>query len=201
MPPRFRAPVVRTVRTPEAIDALRARLDLFDPSARQSGRDYFQGGAVLRVWSEADHHVKAEVEGGARYGLTLFYTRGDWTARCSCAVGVGCKHAYAASLAWIASSEAGARDGRDPASLVAAVAPSPLLSQRIRRRSGTWRWRMNSRAGSEPCRLPMKRRSSPTRPCWLAARVCGCVSMKRVAGWWRCVRSRANLGVRRRSAG
>jgi superfamily II DNA or RNA helicase len=128
MSPRFRAPVVRTVRTPEAIDALRARLDLFDAGARQRGRDYFQGGAVLRVWSEADHHVKAEVEGGARYALTLFYTRGDWTTRCSCAVGVDCKHAYAAGLAWIASSEAGARDGRDPALVVAAVAPSPLFA-------------------------------------------------------------------------
>jgi len=127
MPPRFRAPVVRTVRTPEAIDALRARLDLFDAAARQSGRDYFQSGAVLRVWSEADHHVKAEVEGGSRYALTLFYTRGDWTTRCSCAVGVECKHAYAAGLAWIASSESGARDGRDPGSLVAAVSPSPLF--------------------------------------------------------------------------
>lgn len=116
---RLRPPVVRSVRTPEAIAALRATLDDFDPGARQRGREYYQSGAVLKVWSEADHHVKAEVEGGARYYLTLFYTRGEWSTRCTCPVGADCKHAYAAGLAWIESSEAGMRDGRDPAEAAA----------------------------------------------------------------------------------
>lgn len=126
-PPRYRSPVVRSVRTPEAIDALRARLDEFEPAARQRGRDYYQSRAVLKVWSEADHHVKAEVEGGARYYVTLFYTRGEWTTRCSCPIGVDCKHAYASGLAWIASVEAGARDGRDPGEAAALAAQSALF--------------------------------------------------------------------------
>ncbi len=112
---RSRPPVVRSVRTPEALDALRARLDLYAPSSRQSGRDLFQQSAVAAVWSEADHLVKAEVTDNARHSLTLFYTRGDWTSRCSCPITSDCKHAYAAGLAWIAAVEAGRPDGRDPA--------------------------------------------------------------------------------------
>ncbi|MCX6937345.1 MAG: hypothetical protein NTU80_05520 [Verrucomicrobia bacterium] len=104
---RSRPPAVRSVRTPEALDALRARLDLYAPASRQGGRDLFQQGAVAAVWSEADHHCKAEVNDNVRHTLTLFYTRGDWTSRCSCPIASDCKHAYAAGLAWIAAVEAG----------------------------------------------------------------------------------------------
>ena len=126
-PPRSRPPVVRSVRTPAAIEALRTRLDVFEAGTHQRGRDYFQSGAVRKVWSEADHHFKAEVEGGARYVVTGFYTRGDWSFRCTCPVGVDCKHAYAAGLAWIASVESGGRDGRDPAEAAALATQSVLF--------------------------------------------------------------------------
>lgn len=114
MPPRNRQPALRSVRTPEALVALHTSLDDYDAGTRQRGRDYYQGGAVAAVWSAADHLVKAEVDGTERYELTLFLTRGEWTSRCSCPVGVQCKHAYAASLAWIAAVKSGARDGKNP---------------------------------------------------------------------------------------
>ncbi|MEY4488939.1 MAG: hypothetical protein RIQ79_1447, partial [Verrucomicrobiota bacterium] len=112
--PRSRPPVVRSVRTPEAVAALRLRLDEFTPAARQRGRDLFQAGAVLSVRSAADHYFNAEVNDETVLGLTLFYNRGAWTCRCSCPVGENCKHAYATGLAWIADVEGGSRDGRDP---------------------------------------------------------------------------------------
>ncbi len=125
MPPRPRPSAVRAVRTPEAMDALLSWLDDCDPGARQRGRDYFQSGAVRKVWSDADHLVKAEVQGGSRYSVTLYLTRGAWTSRCTCPVGLDCKHAYATALAWRATVAAGTPDGRDPAE-VAALALRPL---------------------------------------------------------------------------
>src|SRR5690606_6085257 len=98
MPPRPRPSAVRTARTPEALDALRAALVDFDGGARQRGRELYQDGAVRKIWSDADHLVKAEVQGGSLYGVTLYNTRGAWTARCTCPVGIDCKHAYAAGL-------------------------------------------------------------------------------------------------------
>ena len=125
---RPRPPVVRSVRTPEAVAALRTKLDTFDAGARQRGRDLFQAGAVLSVRSAADHYFNAEVQGDSLYGLTFFYTRGSWTCRCSCPVGENCKHAYATGLAWITDVEGGSRDGRDPgeaaATSLAAVLPA-----------------------------------------------------------------------------
>ncbi|HEY9249766.1 MAG TPA: hypothetical protein VIO38_11565, partial [Rariglobus sp.] len=127
MKPRNRQPVVRSVRTPEALEALRARLVSFDPVTRQRGTAYFKSGAVVSVRSEADHLLKAQVAGGSLYTLTWFLTRGEWTSRCSCPVGTGCKHAYAAGLAWIAAVEAGERDGRNPDDIVPTVG-SPFAS-------------------------------------------------------------------------
>ena len=132
MPPRPRPPIVRSVRTPEALDALRLWLDSFDSGTRLRGQAYFKDGAVAAVWSEADHLVKAEVTGDQRYALTLFLTRGEWSSRCSCPVGSKCKHAHAAGLAWIAAVESGARDGRDPAEIlpVGESAPAGTVSER-----------------------------------------------------------------------
>ncbi len=115
MPPRYRPTAMRAVRTPEAIKALIERLDAFDARARERGRDYLKDGAVAAVWSEADHLVKAEVVGNARYQLTWFFTRGKWTFQCSCPDKRDCKHAYASGYAWITAVETGAPDGRrDP---------------------------------------------------------------------------------------
>ncbi len=125
-PPRSRSSAVRSVRTPEAIEALHLWLDSCEPGTRLSGRATFDQRAVSAVWSAADHLVRAEVkEGERRHDLTLFLTRGEWSSRCNCSAGTNCKHAYAAGLAWIAAVESGARDGRDPADAVPiADAPS-----------------------------------------------------------------------------
>ena len=122
---RSRLTALRTVRTPEALDALRAALDDLDGSVRQRGRDLYQQGAVQKIWSDADHLVKAEVQGGERYTVTLFNTRGAWTTRCTCPVGVDCKHTYAAGLSWLSTVESGVRDGRDPAD-AASLAVRPV---------------------------------------------------------------------------
>ncbi len=131
MPPRPRPPIVRSVRTPEAMNALRTRLDDFAPASRQHGRDAFQQGAVRRVWCDADHYFKAEVsDGDTIHTVTWFYTRGDWSNRCTCSEAVNCKHAYAAGLAWMDTVDAGRPDGRDPAqaaalSIASTLAPPP----------------------------------------------------------------------------
>jgi superfamily II DNA or RNA helicase len=97
-----RPPSVRSVRTPEALQALDAWLATFDPAMRRRGGVYYEEGRVLGAWADADHYVEADVEGQEVYGVTLFLTRGKWTSRCECPMGADCKHAAAAGLAWIA---------------------------------------------------------------------------------------------------
>jgi hypothetical protein len=109
------------------MNALRSRTDEFAPASRQQGRDTFQQGSVRRVWCDADHYFKAEVvEDAATYTVTAFYTRGDWSTRCTCSVGVDCKHAYAAGLAWMDTVDSGRPDGRDPAHASAVAIASTL---------------------------------------------------------------------------
>ncbi len=130
MPPRPRPSSVRSVRTPEAMDALFAWMDDCEPDARQRGRDAFQGGAVQKVWSDADHLVKAEVQDDARQSVVLFFTRGEWTSRCTCPAAKNCKHAYAAALAWKATVDANVPDGRDPAEAAALATRSVVFPAR-----------------------------------------------------------------------
>ena len=123
MKPGNRQPIVRSVRTPEAIDTLRVRLDSFAATTRQRGRDCFKAGAVTSVSSAADHLVNAKVNDEKTCAVTWFLTRGEWTCRCSCSAGPDCKHAYATGLAWISSVESGARDGRDPGDILPVIGP------------------------------------------------------------------------------
>jgi superfamily II DNA or RNA helicase len=116
---KSRPPIVRSVRTPEALAALRAWLATFDERTRQRGEIYYQTGRVGEVWADADHFVEAEVVGQMLYSVTLFLTRGKWTSQCSCPMEIDCKHVYAAGLAWIAEVESG---GARPTNLV----PAPL---------------------------------------------------------------------------
>jgi len=105
---------MRAVRTPEAIKRLLNKLGTFDYDTSEDGREALEGGAVAHVWSEADHLVKAEVNDDRLLELTWFFTRGEWTCRCSCGTRGDCAHAYASGFAWITAVESGARDGRDP---------------------------------------------------------------------------------------
>ena len=105
---------MRAVRTPEAIQRLLNKLTAFDYDLREAGREALENGAVAAVWSEADHLVKAEVNDDRRLDLTWFFTRGEWSCRCSCGTRGDCTHAYASGFAWITAVESGARDGRDP---------------------------------------------------------------------------------------
>ncbi|MDI1247495.1 MAG: DEAD/DEAH box helicase [Lacunisphaera sp.] len=113
MPPVPRQPSVRSVRTPQALAALRDWLGTFAAGTRERGNDYYRQRAVREVWSEADHLVKAEIDIVSEViAITLFFTRGAWTSRCSCPVLSRCEHVYAAGLAWLAAVESGQRDGR-----------------------------------------------------------------------------------------
>jgi hypothetical protein len=105
---------MRAVRTPEAIQRLLNKLGTFDYDISEDGREALEAGAVAHVWSEADHLVKAEVNADRRLDQTWFFTRGEWTCRCSCGTRGDCLHAYASGFAWITAVESGARDGRDP---------------------------------------------------------------------------------------
>jgi superfamily II DNA or RNA helicase len=113
-----RPPIARSVKTPEALAALRAWLATFPSRSRERGTEYFAAGAVQSVGADADHFVEAEVAGQELYRLTLFLTRGKWSSRCSCPMGTDCKHVLAAGLAWIAAVESGAADREE-------LTPSP----------------------------------------------------------------------------
>ena len=123
-----RLPAIRSVKTPEALAALRAWLDEFDEPTRARGETYFADRRVEDVWADADHYVEAIVTGEESYSVTLFLTRGKWTSKCSCPVGVNCKHVYAAGLAWLAGVEAGLADGVDPA-VAAASGAFPVRAE------------------------------------------------------------------------
>ncbi len=129
MSAKSRGPIVRSVKTPEALMALKAWLTTFDPVIRGRGEDYYAKAQVQDVWSEADHFVEAVVTGQEAYSVTLFLTRGKWSSACTCPMEVDCKHVYAAGLAWIADVEAGVVDKDDltpmPRRPPLALAPKP----------------------------------------------------------------------------
>jgi len=103
---KARPPVVRSVRTLEALAALDAWLATLDPATRRRGLAYYEEGRVIAAWAEADHYIEADVEGQETYGVTLFLTRGQWSSRCTCPMESDCKHAVAAGLTWIAKQGA-----------------------------------------------------------------------------------------------
>jgi superfamily II DNA or RNA helicase len=121
MPVKPRPSATRSVKAPEALTALRSWLNTFDPRTRRRGADYYESGQVENVWADADHFLRAEVQGQSLYEVTLFFTRGQWSSRCSCPMGGSCKHAYAAGRAWIADVESGAVDRKE-------LTPAPALA-------------------------------------------------------------------------
>ncbi|HEY0946760.1 MAG TPA: hypothetical protein VGD81_15880, partial [Opitutaceae bacterium] len=120
---KARPSAVRSVKTPDAIAALRSWLATLDDLTCERGEKYHAEGRVRKVWADADHYVRGIVAGTTDYSVTLFYTRGEWSSRCSCPVGVRCKHACAAGLAWLTHVASGAVDGVDPATIESRPAP------------------------------------------------------------------------------
>lgn len=104
---RARPPHVRSVQTPEALEALRAWLSALPDGIRKRGEHLVSHRQVERVWAGADHYVEARVIDSEPQGVTLFLTLGKWSSRCSCARRVNCEHASAAGHAWLAAAEAG----------------------------------------------------------------------------------------------
>ena len=96
-----RLPIMRSVKTPEALRALRVWVDDLDPTTRERGETYYANLQVEDVWADADHYVEARVTGQETYSVKLFFTRGKWDSRCTCDVKVNCRHACAAALAWL----------------------------------------------------------------------------------------------------
>ncbi len=100
-----RHPVVRSVKTPESLAALRAWMGTFDETIRKRGTTLHDTGGVTALRGNADHYVEADVtDAEEKFSLTLFLTRGKWSSRCACDRESNCRHAYAASLAWLAAA-------------------------------------------------------------------------------------------------
>ena len=96
--------VVRSVKTPESLAALRAWLGTFDEPVRKRGTASYESGQVTALRGNADHYVEADVTDEEKLLVTLFLTRGKWTSRCACDCSADCKHVYAAGLAWLAAA-------------------------------------------------------------------------------------------------
>ena len=116
-----RSSVLRSVRTPEALVALQAWLDALPANTRAEGEACFRGGQVIAVGARADHFVEATVLGDENCRVTLYFTRGSWTSKCSCATRSNCEHASAAAFSWLAFVASGKPDGVDPATASAAA--------------------------------------------------------------------------------
>ncbi len=114
---RPRPPILRSVKQPDALAALRTWLASHPDFVRDRGADYHRRGAVKSIRAAADHYVEARVQGSepAPYTTTLFYTRARWSSDCTCPFdGDVCKHAHAAGRAWLDHVASGALDGADP---------------------------------------------------------------------------------------
>ena len=119
---RARPPVVRSVQTPDALTALRTWLDTFEPKTRKLGESTFTTKQVQKIGTQADHYVEATVaEDAEKFPVTLFLTRGQWTAKCACELRKDCRHIYGAGLAWLAEANAGSTASTDAASTAAAA--------------------------------------------------------------------------------
>ena len=122
---RARPPVIHSVQTPDALASLRAWLDAFEPKTRKLGESTFSTKQVKKIGTQADHYVEATVsEEAETFPVTLFLTRGQWTAKCTCDLRKDCRHIYAAGLAWLADVETGSPNGADPAG-TPSTAPVP----------------------------------------------------------------------------
>ncbi|MEO6995672.1 MAG: DEAD/DEAH box helicase, partial [Lacunisphaera sp.] len=93
---------MRSVKTPEALRALRTWIDSLDATTREQGETLYANLQVEDVWADADHYVEAKVTDDEPYAVKLFLTRSKWDSRCTCDVRVNCKHGCAAGLAWLA---------------------------------------------------------------------------------------------------
>ena len=123
MSAKFRSPILRSVRTPGALAALRTWLASLPDPVRTHGDDLHTRGLVKHLRAAADHYVEAKVGADTPCSTTLFYTRERWSSHCSCDETTPCSHAHATGLAWLAHVASGAPEGVDPASISATAPP------------------------------------------------------------------------------
>jgi SNF2 family DNA or RNA helicase len=82
--------------------SIQAFLLTFPSKIRRRGKHYFTDGAVLEVSClETDRRFGAVVRGSDDYDVAVDFdpVTQAWSAQCTCAMGVECKHIYAAMLA------------------------------------------------------------------------------------------------------
>ena len=115
-------------------DSAQVFLKELPPQIRERGEDYFKAGRVrdLRADNPGAAYT-ADVEGTTLYQTTLRYDpeTKSWWEECSCPMGGGCKHAYAAmkallvehSAASVQSLSAGRKTSKKP---IAALASGTL---------------------------------------------------------------------------
>ncbi|WP_438480603.1 DEAD/DEAH box helicase [Oleiharenicola lentus] len=135
---KSRQPTIRSVKTPQALFALRAWMAALDSAVRERGRRIIDAGQVTALRGTADHFFEAEITAEEKYLVKLFLTRGRWTSSCDCHRRVNCEHAYAAGAAWQSEVEkeegsaksAGTTESKSDAPAVATPA-APSVPEKI----------------------------------------------------------------------
>src|SRR3954464_15726346 len=95
-----------TIDSPDAGSTLLSYISAFDRLSRDRGAEYQRSGRVLDVTRFDDFTVLGEVRGSKLYTVELLRKGQQWRNRCSCPVGVNCKHVVAVALHWIAHGRA-----------------------------------------------------------------------------------------------
>jgi superfamily II DNA or RNA helicase len=118
-----------SVQLPEALRALNAHVRSFDPQSRSRGLRYVSDGRVQSLQAASDDTIVGVVLGGQAYDVQFRYKKGAWTSHCSCPLGVGCKHLFAAGRVWVTG---GHRDSQiKPAGQGGAHSPGDPLSAAV----------------------------------------------------------------------
>ncbi len=126
-------------------------LEAFDLPAAEDGAASYENGRVVNVTcTRPGREYVAWVLDTAKYSVSLCYDQSDgWEGHCTCAIGVGCKHIFAAMLA---ISKRGKPSPRDRVSLRAQKAG----------RSGLVKRAIQKPVTPEPPSSPLKARLAET---------------------------------------
>ena len=112
---KSKVPAIPGNRTPDALKNLTAWFRGLPRYATKAGAEFKRTGQVGDPNGTIEHLVNARVGvPGDDFDVTLFCTRGQWSAACGCDHGPICGHSAALALVWL-DRNARAQDGADSA--------------------------------------------------------------------------------------
>ena len=112
---KSKVPAIPGNRTPDALKNLTAWFRGLPRHATKAGAEFKRMGQVGDPNGTIEHLVNARVGvPGNDFDVTLFCTRGQWSAACGCDQGPICGHSAALALVWL-DRNAGAQAGADSA--------------------------------------------------------------------------------------